>query len=174
MFTKPDIQVPMIKVLFVCMGNICRSPAAEIIFKSIVRQEHLDDRIQSDSAGTIGYHEGSPPDARMQKSLAKRGYDDPTLKARKINPDDLKKFDLILTMDHDNFHEVKIMDKLKQFQKKIIPMCHFVKQFRETDVPDPYYGGQSGFEHVIDLLEDGCRNLVEYIKKSGPNINAKA
>lgn len=169
-----DSTVPMMRILFVCMGNICRSPAAEVIFKNIVSSEHLDSQIEADSAGTIGYHQGEPPDVRMQKMLAKRGYNGKSLRARQIKPEDLDKFDLILTMDHDNYHEVKMMDRLKKFQQKIVPMCDFVKKFRETDVPDPYYGGQSGFEHVIDLLEDGCRNLLEYIKKRGPNIGAKA
>lgn len=166
--------LPMIKILFVCMGNICRSPAAEVIFENLVRREKLDSKIEADSAGTIGYHQGSPPDVRMLKTLAKRGYEDSYLRARRIEPDDLVKFDLILTMDHDNYHEVKMLDKLNKFHQKIVPMCNFVKSFRETDVPDPYYGGQSGFEHVIDLLEDGCNNLLDYIKKSKPDIQAKA
>lgn len=164
----------MIRILFVCMGNICRSPAAEVIFKNIVDKEHLDAKIVTDSAGTISYHEGAPPDARMLKTLAKRGYNNAGVKARCIEEDDLAKFDLILTMDHDNYHEVKTLDRLKKFQQKIVPMCNFVKKFRETDVPDPYYGGQSGFEHVIDLLEDGCSNLLEYIKKNKPDLAAKA
>lgn len=161
----------MIRILFVCMGNICRSPAAEVIFKNFVKSEQLETRIESDSAGTISYHQGSPPDPRMLKTLARRGYQDPHLRARQIEPEDLAKFDLILTMDHDNYHEVKMLDRLKKFQQKIVPMCNFVKQFRETDVPDPYYGGPSGFEHVTDLLEDGCRNLLEYIKKIKPDLS---
>lgn len=167
-------KMPIIRILFVCMGNICRSPAAEVIFKNIVNKEDLGQQIQTDSAGTIGYHQGSPPDSRMLKTLAKRGYQDPHLKARQIKEDDLAEFDLILTMDHDNYHEVKMLDKLKKFQQKIVPMCNFVKKFRETDVPDPYYGGQSGFEHVIDLLEDGCQNLLEYIKQNKPGNQANA
>ncbi len=158
-------QSPIINVLFVCMGNICRSPAAEIIFRNMVDKNQMNEQIHTDSAGTIGYHEGSPPDSRMLKTLANHGYSIFPHRARKIKPEDLEQFDLILTMDGDNFTDVRAMDKLKRFRDKIIPMCKFVSnKFRDTEVPDPYYGGQSGFDHVVELLEDACSNLLKSVK----------
>lgn len=147
------------------MGNICRSPAAEIVFRNMVSKDQLDEQIHADSAGTIGYHEGSPPDSRMIKALMRHGYNILPHRARKIKPEDLEQFDLILTMDGDNFSDVRAMDKLKRFRDKIIPICKFVSgKFRDTEVPDPYYGGPSGFEHVVDLLEDACSNLLKSVK----------
>ncbi len=156
---------PIIKVLFVCMGNICRSPAAEIIFRNMVDKDQLNEQIQADSAGTIDYHQGSPPDSRMIKTLMQHGYNIMPHRARKIKPEDLEQFDLILTMDGENFTDVRSMDKLKQFRNKIVPMCKFVSgKFRDTDVPDPYYGGQSGFDHVVELLDNACSNLLQSVK----------
>lgn len=110
-------------ILFVCLGNICRSPAAEIIFKAMVKEQGLEGQIESDSAGTIGYHRGCPPDARILAALEKYGYSNPGLKSRPIRKDDLEQFDLILGMDRENLRDLKKMDKNGLAERKIVPMC---------------------------------------------------
>lgn len=153
------------KVLFVCMGNICRSPAAEIIFMKMIQENHLQNKITTDSAGTIAYHEGAQPDKRMGKTLKEFGYTDPGLRARKITTSDLKTFDLIITMDDDNLREVRKLDPARQYWDKIQPMCQFATKFEDKVVPDPYYGGEEGFVHVVELLEDTCEHLLTQLKK---------
>lgn len=161
---NPFTTDPVFRVLFVCMGNICRSPAAEIIFRKFVSDEHLDVKVVADSAGTIGYHQGDTPDRRMLKALEESGYSWDGHRARKIEPEDLERFDLLLTMDDENLKEVRSLDVFKRFRDKIVPMCTFVKKFKDREVPDPYYGGSSVFFHVIHLLEDGCANLLDLAK----------
>lgn len=153
-------EVPLIRVLFVCMGNICRSPAAEVILHYMVDKAGLDAKVEIDSAGTVGYHEGAPPDARMERALAKRGYSVYGT-ARRIKPEDLEKFDLIVTMDEENLQEIKALDMKKIYRDKIKLLSDFFKSHRDSEVPDPYYGGIAGFDYVIDLLEDGCQNLFK-------------
>lgn len=116
-------------ILFVCLGNICRSPAAEIIFKAMVKEQGLEGQIESDSAGTIGYHRGCPPDARILAALEKYGYSNPGLKSRPIRKDDLEQFDLILGMDRENLRDLKKMDKNGLAERKIVPMCFFCNPF---------------------------------------------
>lgn len=161
---NPFASDPVFRVLFICMGNICRSPAAEIIFRQFVKDGHLEGRVEADSAGTIGYHQGNPPDRRMLKALQENGYSWAGHRARKIEKEDLEKFDLLLTMDDENLKEVHALDSLKRFRDKIVPMCSFVKKFGDKEIPDPYYGGAAGFSHVIRLLEDGCANLLDLVK----------
>lgn len=146
------------RVLFVCLGNICRSPAAEIIFRKLVADAGRSDDFEIDSAGTLGAHQGAPPDSRMSASLHKKGYTI-TGNARKIQTDDLKKFDYIITMDESNLSQVQSMDSSGEWHSKIQPMVNFCKRHTDLGVPDPYYGGQAGFTHVIELLEDGCEGL---------------
>lgn len=153
------------RVLFVCLGNICRSPAAEIIFKKMVKEQGLENLIESDSAGMIGYHRGSPPDRRMLASLEKYGYSDPGIKSRPVRKDDLEQFDLVVGMDRENLRDLKRLDKRGQWEGKIVPMCFFTTRFLDEEVPDPYYGGQEGFEHVVELLEDGCFHLLKELEK---------
>ncbi|MCX6876844.1 MAG: low molecular weight phosphotyrosine protein phosphatase [Verrucomicrobia bacterium] len=147
------------RVLFVCMGNICRSPAAEIIFRKLVADAGRSAEFEIDSAGSHGYHQGDPPDSRMGACLARNGYP-VTGRARKIKTDDLKDFDLIVTMDEDNLAAVNALDRDGWFRSKIRPLVEFCREHQAPRVPDPYYGGQRGFDQVIELLEDGCAGIL--------------
>ncbi len=146
-------------ILFVCLGNICRSPAAEIVFRQMVSDAGLTDAYEIDSAGTIGYHQGSPPDPRMSASLERQGYKI-TGHARQITRDDLKTFDLIVTMDESNLTNVQRLDPGGESHAKIRPFVSFCHHHDDLRVPDPYYGGQRGFDHVIELLKDGCEGIL--------------
>lgn len=160
----------MINVLFVCMGNICRSPAAEAVMKKFVAIENLDDKIFIDSAGTIGYHEGQEADSRMKDHAKRRKYD-LTHIARKIKKEDFDKFDYIITMDNDNYNNVLEYCGENEMKSKIYKMTSFCNYYTAKEVPDPYYGGSDGFEFVIDLLEDACYGLLKKIKIDHPEIN---
>ena len=149
-------------ILFVCLGNICRSPAAEIIFRQQAADAGLADCFHIDSAGTIGHHHGSPPDPRMSEALHLRGFP-VTGRARKIRPEDLRNFDLIVTMDESNLADVRWLDPEGRFHDKIRPFMSFCRRHSDPRVPDPYYGGQRGFDHVITLLEDGCEGILTEI-----------
>lgn len=151
------------RVLFVCLGNICRSPAAEIIFRQQVVDAGRIDEFQIDSAGTISHHAGSPPDTRMSESLQRKSY---TIsgKARRISPEDLENFDVIVTMDETNLTDVKQLDPSGRHHGKIRPLVSFCRNHDDLRVPDPYYGGQIGFDHVISLLEDGCAGILDSLK----------
>ncbi|BCU78790.1 low molecular weight protein-tyrosine-phosphatase [Luteolibacter sp. LG18] len=147
------------RVLFVCMGNICRSPAAEIVFRHQVTQAGLSDAIATDSAGTIGFHAGKGPDPRMAATLKERGY---TIfgASRQITAADLDAFDLVLVMDQENLRNVRALDPAGTRHDKIRLFMEYGKRHAATEVPDPYYGGQAGFEHVADLVEDASRGLL--------------
>ena len=151
------------RILFVCLGNICRSPAAEIIFRRLVTDAGLADRFEIDSAGTIGIHQGSPPDPRMAASLERHGFR-VSGTARQIREGDLDRFDWILTMDESNFNDVKTLDRTGMFHSKIRPFVSFCRSHDDLRVPDPYYGGQRGFDHVIDLLIDGCQGILDELE----------
>ncbi len=148
------------KILFVCLGNICRSPAGENIFRHTVRKAKAEDQWTIDSAGTGDWHIGKRPDVRMTKTLKSRGIP-VTGKARQIQKQDLKNFDLILTMDDENFSNVKKLDPADVFSSKIQKFTSFCQHHSAGEVPDPYYGGQEGFELVADMLEDGCSAIFE-------------
>ena len=150
------------RILFVCLGNICRSPAAEIILRHQAQLAGMADVLEIDSAGTIGIHEGSPPDPRMCSTLKKRGYAI-TGTSRKIQHNDLRDFDLILTMDESNLTDVRRLDPSAEHHGKIRSFVEFCRRHNDPCVPDPYYGGQNGFDHVIDLLEDGCQGIIAEI-----------
>jgi len=157
------------RILFVCLSNICRSPAAEIIMRHQAREAGLADCFHIDSAGTIGLHGGSPPAPEMAQALRVRGYP-VTGRSRKIVPDDLRNFDLIVTMDESNFADVRWLDSERRFHDKIRPFMSFCQRHSDRRVPDPYYGGQRGFDHVINLLEDGCDGiLTELASPKAPN-----
>lgn len=156
----------MKKVLFVCLGNICRSPAAEGIFREMVKKRGLERKISVDSCGTGGWHEGDGPDNRMIRHAAERGYDLRDLEARQIrHPEDLRDFDYILTMDNSNLKNVLALDVKKEHHHKVKPLTTFCRTFSLTEVPDPYYREADGFEHVLDLLEDACAELLTQIEK---------
>ena len=158
---KNDKQV---SVLFVCMGNICRSPTAEGVFRHLVQQEGHDNWITTDSAGTHAYHIGEQPDRRAQQTARSRGINLSDLRGRKAIKNDFKEFDYVLAMDDDNYQILEGMcpsglkDKLSLF-------LDFSKEYSETQVPDPYYGGDQGFEHVFDLVESASRGLLKDITK---------
>lgn len=160
----------MINVLFVCMGNICRSPSGEAVMNGAVKKAGLDDKIKCDSAGTIAFHEGEKADARMQSHAVKRDYDLTSI-ARKIKFNDFEKFDYIITMDNANYADVLGMDTEGLYSYKVSKMTDYCTKHSDTEVPDPYYGGPEGFEHVLDLLEDACEGLLEKIKKDHPELN---
>jgi protein-tyrosine phosphatase len=153
------------QILFVCLGNICRSPAAEGVMHSMVEQAGLNSMIHIDSAGTEGWHRGKLPDARMREAAKARGY---TLqsRARQVRLADLETFDLILAMDADNLRNLRALDPEGLHTKKIQAFCDFCTDHDEKEVPDPYYGGSEGFEKVLDLLEDGCANVLRQIAKA--------
>ncbi|NWK54500.1 low molecular weight phosphotyrosine protein phosphatase [Verrucomicrobiaceae bacterium N1E253] len=159
---------PPYRVLFVCMGNICRSPAGENIFRHQVQQAGLEDSILIDSAGTIDYHVGHQPDRRMCQTLKSRGIASEG-SARHFTAQDFIDFDLILTMDEENYHNVTKLDPEGKFRDKVKRFTSFCRQeeHRIKEVPDPYYGGNEGFEFVADILEDGSRALLEYVRNQG-------
>ena len=151
------------KILFVCLGNICRSPTAEIVFRQIVAREAPDLRIEIDSAGTAAYHVGSPPDSRTREAALRRGYDMSALRARVVEPQDFGRFDLILAMDRQNFDALRrgapaaARDRIRLF-------LEFAPDAGEAEVPDPYYGGPNGFEEVLDLVEAAARGLLQHVR----------
>jgi low molecular weight protein-tyrosine phosphatase len=152
------------KILFVCLGNICRSPAAEGVMSSFIKSEGLDELIFVDSAGTLSYHQGESADPRMKAHAEKRGYDLTSI-SRKFNPQkDFNEFDYIVTMDNSNFKEIKKLAANSEQKSKIFKMAHFIKNHKVDEVPDPYYEGPEGFEYVLDIIEDGCKELLEKVK----------
>lgn len=153
----------MIRVLLVCLGNICRSPTAEAVFRAKIEKAGLDRCVDIESCGTAGYHVGEPPDSRSQAAAKGRGYDMSTLRGRQIQKDDFEYFDFILAMDESNLYELKQRCP-KQYVVKLGLFLTHSRNHQETEVPDPYYGGQQGFSHVLDLVEDASEGLVEVIK----------
>jgi len=150
------------KLLFVCLGNICRSPAAEGVFLHLLEERGLSDQFVVDSAGTGSWHVGNPADRRMQAAANRRGIQLPS-RARQIDLNDLETFDLVLTMDQDNLHAVNGLAREAgaRATARIQPILSYGRRYSEAEVPDPYYGGDAGFEHVLDLLEDACEALLE-------------
>ena len=151
-------------VLFVCMGNICRSPTAEGIFRHMINEKNISDFFITDSAGTHAYHVGAPPDHRAQDTAESRGIDLSDLRGRKVCVTDFDKFDYILAMDKDNY---EILDEMCPAHKKnqLMLFLDFAKGLAFDEVPDPYYGGTKGFEKVFDMLENASSGLIEHIEK---------
>lgn len=151
-------------VLFVCLGNICRSPTAHGVFRHLISGHGLSDAVTVDSAGTSNYHPNSPPDARSQVHAARRGYDLSDLRARQIEAADFEKFDLVLVMDWDNLAQVK-QSCPPEFQHKLRRFTEFCLRLDSAVVPDPYFGGEAGFEEVLDLVEDASTGLLQHVKR---------
>lgn len=151
-----------IKVLFVCMGNICRSPTAEGVFRKLLEDMDAASRFVVDSAGTHAYHVGESPDKRAQQTAKKRGIDLSTIRARKVARNDFEHFDHILAMDEDNY-QILLASSPSDHQEKIKLFLDFAPHRQERNVPDPYYGGQNGFEHVFDLVEDASRGFYQSV-----------
>ncbi|MBS4097404.1 MAG: low molecular weight phosphotyrosine protein phosphatase [Sulfuricella sp.] len=153
-----------VKVLFVCMGNICRSPTAEGVFRRLVAEAGLTDAVLIDSAGTHAYHIGKPPDRRAQAAAEKRGYQLSGLRGRQVSAEDFVEFDYILAMDEENLSNLKRVSHAHYHAKLSLFLEHGTR-FSEREVPDPYYGGDQGFEHVLDLVEDASVGLLGKIRK---------
>ena len=152
-----------IKVLFVCMGNICRSPTAEGIFKNLVDQHGLEDVIHVDSAGTHASHGGSLPDPRAHKSAHNKGYDISFTRARKVESEDIENYDYVLAMDQDNL-DYLLLKSEKDHQRKVELFLNYHPQREGENVPDPYYRDQEAFDHVIELVETACWELLKTLR----------
>lgn len=152
------------RILFVCMGNICRSPTAEGVTRALAERQGLAEVFEFDSAGTHGYHIGNPPDQRARQSAAERGYDLSALKARQVNEFDFVRFDHILAMDRDNLALLQQACP-EQHRGKLRLFLEFAANFAEDEVPDPYYGGPEGFARVLDLVEDAANGLLNQLAK---------
>jgi protein-tyrosine phosphatase len=152
----------MVRVLFVCLGNICRSPLAQGVFEGVLRRESLENEVFVDSAGTGHWHVGSPPDDRAMNASALRGIDIGSQRARRITPEDCYDFDYILTMDEYNYRTVAA---LCRGSAMVRPFLDFTTKSPEREVPDPYSGGPDEFEHVLDLVEEASEGLLDDIRK---------
>jgi len=151
------------KILFVCLGNICRSPAAEGVMLHALRTGGASGGVEVDSAGTVGYHIGDLADPRMRSAALKRGIK-LEHRARLFKASDLEYFDLILVMDQQNLRDVLRLDKNSEYRFKVKLFCEFCTEHREKIVPDPYCGTDQDFEHVLDLLQDGCTEIARRLK----------
>lgn len=156
------------KLLFICLGNICRSPAAEAVMRQKAEERHLSADIFVDSAGIGSWHVGEQPDRRMQKHAARRGYDLSALRARQFRSDDFRKFDYIVVMDEENYHDVTAREASPHGGRpegaQVLRMKdYFTRHKGRQSVPDPYYGGSDGFELALDLIEDGCDGLLRML-----------
>ena len=152
-------------ILFVCMGNICRSPTAEGVVRELLRREAPDLRLDLDSAGTHSYHIGHPPDARSVAAARNRGIDLSGLRARKVSDDDFSRFDLVLAMDRDNLEEMEAFCA-PELRSRLRLFMSYAVDTEIDEVPDPYYGGDNGFEQVLDLIEAAGRGLIEALRGS--------
>lgn len=152
-----------INILFVCMGNICRSPSAEAVMNKLLAKEGLSGKIRCDSAGTISYHAGEPADARMQKHAQKRNILLTSI-SRQIRSSDFEDFDYVIGMDDENMFNMKSFLPNPELGNKMSKMTDYCENDNPGYVPDPYYGGAAGFEKVLDLLEDACEGLLKHIR----------
>jgi protein-tyrosine phosphatase len=156
-------QSRVYRVLFVCMGNICRSPTAEAVFRHYVAEAGLADRIASDSAGTLDYHVGEPPDPRAQVAARRRGYDLSNLRGRQVSHWDFAEFDYVLAMDETNLRTLERQCP-PQYSYKLKLLMEFSAGTKTRDVPDPYYGGPRGFEEVLDMVEQAAQGLLRHLR----------
>ena len=151
-----------ISLLFICTGNICRSPTAEAVFRHLVKKDRLDEFIEIDSAGTGNWHIGHPPDTRTINAAATRGYDLRSLRARQLSKEDFQRFDYVIAMANEH------LEAINAYQSKA--HCHLLMEFAATsssrEVPDPYYGDIDSFDHVLDLIEGGTAGLLAHLKRT--------
>jgi protein-tyrosine phosphatase len=150
-------------ILFVCMGNICRSPTAEGVFRKVWLEKAPDLELVIDSAGTHEYHVGAPPDPRAQRAALRRGVDLSALRARRVEADDFERFDLVVAMDRVNLTALEELCA-QDYRERIRLFLEFAPRIGRADVPDPYYGGSNGFEHVLDLAEEASLGLLEHVR----------
>jgi protein-tyrosine phosphatase len=153
-----------VSVLFVCMGNICRSPTAEGVFRHLVRERELEHLIETDSAGTHAYHIGNPPDNRALATAESRGIELHDLRARRVSADDFDLFDYVLAMDRDNYEILRELCP-PGYESRLRMFMEFAPHLNIAEVPDPYYGGASGFERVFDMVEEAAKGLLEDIHR---------
>jgi protein-tyrosine phosphatase len=154
----------MVRVLFVCLGNICRSPTAEGVFRSVVEREGLLAHIEIDSAGTHAYHVGAPPDSRSQAAALRRGIDLSRLRGRKATQSDIEQFEYILAMDEENLSHLQTICP-PGLEHKLRLFLEFAPDRPEREVPDPYFGGEHGFERVLDMIEEASRGLLKHLRQ---------
>lgn len=153
-----------VKILFVCMGNICRSPTAHAVFRHLVKANQLQQHIEIDSAGTHAYHIGNPPDSRSMKTARLRGIDMSDLRARQVDVGDFYYYDYIIAMDHDNMQRLQSIAP-DDTRHKLAYLLTFAPQLNRQEVPDPYYGHGDGFELVFDLVQSACEGLLAHIQQ---------
>lgn len=154
-----------INLLFVCLGNICRSPMAEGVMRHLVEQAQATAHFTIDSAGTYGGHAGQLPDRRMREAAHTRGYT-LTHRSRQVVVEDFDRFDLIIAMDDNNYDNLRRLAPSPEAQNRIHRMATYLTRHADDHIPDPYYGGAAGFTHVIDLLEDACQNLLDQLRSN--------
>jgi protein-tyrosine phosphatase len=155
------------RVLFVCMGNICRSPTAEGVFRKLLAERAPELDVDIDSAGTHGYHDGAPPDPRACRAAERRGIDLKPLRARRVTERDFAEFELVLAMDEQN-REFLLEVCPVEYRHRIRLLLEFAPHLERREVPDPYYGGSTGFEHVLDLVEEAAAGLLEHLRNTPP------
>lgn len=159
-------KIRNISVLFVCMGNICRSPTAEGVFRHVVKQAGMQDQIKIDSAGTHAYHVGESPDKRSQAKARENGVDLSAQRARKAMAEDFDRFDYIIAMDRSNLEDLKRLASNEEQRQKISLFMDYADDWGNSEVPDPYYGGSNGFQEVFDMVTSASEGLLEHIKKN--------
>ena len=153
----------MVNVLFVCMGNICRSPIAQGVFEDLLRREGFEEEVFVDSAGTGSWHVGHPPDARGQESAGKRGVDLSGQRARRVTPEDCRRFEYVIVMDRENYDSVSPLCSRSETEVRLF--LDYAPGLPLEEVPDPYFGGPDGFEHVLDLVEEAAKGLLDDVRK---------
>lgn len=163
----------MTRVLFVCLGNICRSPTAHAVFEGLVASAGLQGEIEVDSAGTGDWHIGHPPDKRASAAAAQRGFDMSALRARQFCTEDFMRFDYILAMDENNLADMQALAPTAH-NATVKLFLDYAENFSEAEVPDPYYGADTGFDHVLDLVEDASKGLLRALKGVAPAAEREA